>query len=126
MEEIKLEDNSDEIIKNNNKRNKIIGVITFIVSCVVIFGVAIAASKSGGSSTGDYLTYNNYVCIRDGMTYSQVVNVLGGNSGVLSTSSSYDGYTLSYYTWSNRSGTKCIVVGFENNKVCAKSQYGLR
>lgn len=126
MEEIKLEDNSDEITKNNNKRNIIIGVITFIISCVIIFSVFLLISKGSGSSTNDYLTYNNYVSIRDGMTYSQVVNVLGGNSGVLDTSSSYDGYTLSYYTWSNRSGTKCIVVGFENGKVCAKSQYGLR
>lgn len=126
MEEIKLEDNSDEIIKNNNKRNIIIGAITFIVLCVVVFVVAIAVSKSDGSSTGDYLTYDNYVSIRDGMTYSQVVNVLGGKSGVLDTSSSYGGYTLAYYTWKNRSGTKCIVVGFENGKVCAKSQYGLR
>lgn len=126
MEEIKLQDNSEEITKNNNKRNIIIGAMTFIVLCVIIFVVAISASKSGSSTAHDYLTYSNYVRIQDGMSYSQVVHILGDNDGMLDTSSSYGGYTLSYYTWSNNLGTKCIVVGFENGKVCAKSQIGLR
>lgn len=126
MEEIKLEDDNDQKIKSNNKKNIIIGIITFIISSVILFVVFIAVSKSGSSTAHDYLTYSNYVRIQDGMSYSQVVHVLGDHEGRLDTSSSYGGYTLSYYTWSNNSGTRCIVVGFENGKVCAKSQIGLR
>lgn len=60
------------------------------------------------------------------MSYSEVCDLLGGN-GKLDTSSGYGGYTLAYYSWEYNGLTvyRAIIVGFENGKVCAKSQVGL-
>ena len=80
---------------------------------------------SGCGFLDTYLTYENYSKIQAGMTYEEVVNVMQGNEGVLDTTSSYGGYTLSFYTWSDELGFKCIVVGFENGRVSTKSQTGL-
>lgn len=134
MEEIRLDNDHDEQSRNNNKNTKIIIAIAIMVIVVVLIGVILGFTldtnldESGNSGhTGTrYLTYRNYEKIQTGMSYSEVVNIFGGNQGVLSTSSSYGGYTLSFYTWSNSSGTICVSIGFENNRVCAKSQYGLR
>ena len=60
------------------------------------------------------------------MTYSEVVELFG-EQGVLDTQSSVAGYTLSYYTWEKDSYFDyiCVVIGFENVKVCSKTQVGL-
>jgi len=134
LEEIKLDNNHDEQPKKNNKNTRIIIAISIMVIIVVLIGVILGvtmdANSDGSGSSGHigtrYLTYRNYERIQNGMSYSEVVNIFGGNQGVLSTSSGYGGYTLSFYTWSNSSGTICVSVGYENNRVCAKSQYGLR
>ena len=107
----------------NNSTNYIVWIIVAVV-VIVIIGVVVGVlvSKTGGN---EYLTYDNYMKIKNGMSYSQVCAVLGGHSGTLDTTSSYGGYTMSIYMWSNSSGTKCIVVTFDNGAVSAKSQYGL-
>lgn len=122
MEEIQLNTQRNNPQKQKDK-NLLIGIIGFAVIFIAI--IAITVGLLNGSTSSNYLTYSNYSQIRNGMSYSQVVDILDGHQGVLDTSSSYEGYKLSYYTWSNSSGTKCIVVGFENGIVCAKSQYGL-
>lgn len=76
----------------------------------------------GGANSN--LTYSNYSKIENGMTYKEVVDMLG-EEGKLSTSGGSNSYYLEYYEWFNSSGTKIIVIGFENGRVCAKSQTGL-
>lgn len=120
VEEINLSNQINPTTQPNSNK-KIIGIVICIAVFVVIFAIII--SSTGGTKT--YLTYENYMKIQTGMTYSEVVKVLDNHQGDLDTSSSYGGYTLAYYTWTNNSGTRCIVVGFENGKVCTKSQYGL-
>lgn len=125
MEEIKLDDDLKKTSNKNNIKGFWIGVAGFLILFVIIVAVVVGVTKVDGSTNSNYLTYDNYIQIQNGMTYSQVVDILDGHEGILDTSSTVGGYTLSYYTWSNSSGTKCIVVGFENGSVCAKSQYGL-
>ena len=120
MEEINLGNQTNQPTHPNSNK-KIIGIVICIAVFVVI--LAIIISSPGGTKT--YLTYENYMKIQTGMTYGEVVKILNDHQGDLDTSASYGGYTLSYYTWTNSSGTRCIVVGFENGKVCTKSQYGL-
>ena len=97
--------------------------VTFVAVFVIVLSIILGSQSC--SSSSNYLTYDNYMQIQNGMTYSQVVEILDGHQGQLDTESGYGGYTLKYYSWTNNSGTRCIVVGFENNRVCAKSQYGL-
>jgi len=106
-----------------NKNKWIVAVIAFIIAFVVV--ISIILGSRGCSSSVSYLTYENYIKIQNGMSYSEVVEILDGHQGQLDTESGYGGYTLKYYSWTNSSSTRCIVVGFENNRVCAKSQYGL-
>lgn len=117
MEELEVEYEE----KPNNTSKKIIaivGVAIFIVPFIVMLCFFM-------SSDTQWLTYDNYCDIKNGMTYSEVVEVLDGHKGKLDTTSGYEGYTISFYTWQNSSGTKCIVVSFENGRVGGKSQYGL-
>ena len=120
MEEFNL-GNQTNPPTHTNINKKVIAIVICILVFVVIFAIII--SSTAGTKT--YLTYDNYRKIQTGMTYNEVVKVLDNHQGDLDISSSYGGYTLAYYTWTNNSGTRCIVVGFENGKVCAKSQYGL-
>jgi len=99
----------------------ILKLTTRIASVLIIF--ILVLFSSGCFST--YLTYENYSKIKNGMSYSEVVEILDNHEGELDTSAGYGGYTLSYYHWTSTSGSRCIVVGFENGRVCAKSQYGL-
>lgn len=122
MEEQKLNNESRYKIKKNNN---VLYIVSSIVILAAIVLVIFLIKQPNNISNNNYLTYSNYNKIKDGMRYSEVVEVLEGNDGKLSTSSSYAGYSLSYYEWSNSSGTKCIVVGFENGCVCVKTQYGL-
>ena len=99
----------------------VVAVVVFILGLILYLVFVVG----DGGSTINYLTYDNYTKIQNGMSYSEVVSILGNNEGTLDTSAGYGGYTLSYYTWQNASGTRYIVLGFENGRVCAKSQYGL-
>lgn len=133
MEEYNFNENSNSQSNNTHPTNKrttafVVLVAAVVIAIIVIVIVCVTLPDSNGNSivnSDSYLSYSNFSKIHNGMTYSEVVDILDGNKGELSTSSSYSGYTLAYYNWSNSSGTKCIVVGFENNKVCAKTQYGL-
>ena len=127
MEEIKINNDFDNSHNKNNNGTTIVIIGSFVLLALII-AIVVGFSGNGNGSNGfsNYLTYSNYTQIQNGMTYSEVVEILDGHDGVLDTSSGFGGYTFSYYTWSNNSGTKCIVIGFENGKVCSKSQYGLR
>lgn len=110
-----------ETMPNPNRKNgailgSIVASIIFVILLIVII------SPSGGYS--GTLTYENYMKINNGMSYSAVCDIFD-SSGELSSTAGSGGYTLSYYTWQNSSGTRIVVVGFENGQVCAKSQVGL-
>lgn len=105
------------------KNKWIWATVAFVAVFVIVLSITLGSR--GCSSNINYLTYDNYMKIQTGMTYTEVVEILDGHQGQLDTESGYGGYTLKYYTWTNSSGTRCIVVGFENGRVCAKSQYGL-
>lgn len=100
------------------KKNK---VSKFIVSVLMLITLLCFTACSDIDSN---LTYSSYSKIENIMSYEEVVDILG-EEGKLSTSAGSSGYYLEYYEWSNHSGTKIIVIGFENGRVCAKSQTGL-
>lgn len=123
MEEINL---TPEKQPNNTTLKVLLCIGCFFILFFVLFFTMEFLAGENSPMPSSYLTYNNYQEIENGMTYTQVVNIFENHDGELVSSSGYGGYTLDYYTWSNSSGTKVVSIGFENGKVCAKSQIGLR
>lgn len=115
MEEMQI--NCKDSPKRNGK-----WVILVVGICLIIIITVLCCMLPTGSQ---WLTYENYLKIKTGMTYNQVVDVLDNHQGELYINSNYEGYTMSVYTWQNSSGLKCIIVTFDNGEVSAKSQYGL-
>lgn len=73
----------------------------------------------------DNVNYESFSKIKNGMTYSEVVKIFNGEQGELSTTTSYEDYTISYYTWADEDDFESATICFENGKVTAKSQFGL-
>lgn len=104
-----------------NKQKTIIVTIT-VISLIVVFFVILFSALSCDPSP---INYENYLKVQNGMTYREVKAIFE-RDGELTLSGGFDDYSLSYYTWENAAGNKIIVVGFANNRVCTKSQVGLR
>ncbi|MBQ2701671.1 MAG: DUF3862 domain-containing protein [Clostridia bacterium] len=103
---------------STNKSNvgKIIGIIIAIIAAIFIF-IAIKDS---------HMSLRNYEKIKEGMTYEQVVDILGGKEGEISADSSYGGYSSSAYIWTDTFENRVITVIFFQNKVLSKAQSGLK
>ena len=122
--------------KQKKKRH---GCLTLIVGIIIFFGFIVAAiigsvsmnngiqkSVSGVSSDSEYITLEEYNKIENGMSYEEVVEIIGSN-GVESATSSVEGYTTSIYTWyGNGTAGSNANVTFTNGKVFGKAQVGLR
>ena len=106
----------------NSAPSPITKVVIVSIIIGVVLGIIIVIVKLNGEG---YLSYENYLKINNGMTYSEVVEVLDGHEGELSVSSSYTGYSATVYTWTNSDSTKIITVYFDNNRVTSKAQVGL-
>lgn len=72
------------------------------------------------------ITLQEFESIQTGMSYEQVCEIVGG-TGEISSQSSVAGYEMAIYIWEG-SGTlgANANVTFQNGKVCAKAQFGLK
>lgn len=72
----------------------------------------------------DKMTLEKFNKIQTGMTYKQVVEIIGSD-GTLSTESSYGNQSMQIYYWYASNGISNATISFTNGKVSAKSQIGL-
>ena len=110
-------------------------VLRGVLLAILIIGV-IGAAVSPGDETNTTetgtsivqeqtkMTLEKFNKIETGMTYQQVVNIVG-EEGTLSTESSYANQTMKVYYWYASNGISNATVSFMNGKVTAKSQLGL-
>lgn len=96
---------------------------TFIISMIFVIIIA----SSGGSRANSGFTYENFLKIQNGMTYTEVCDILGSR-GVQQSNTEVEGYSLTVYSWEKNSTFSYanVVVMFENGKVTSKSQVGLQ
>lgn len=110
----------------------LIAILVFIiVICGTVFGTlsfnaSVQKEISGVSEDSEYITLDEYNQIQSGMTYEQVVEIVGseGNPTVQS-----DGAGTSYqmYTWyGNGTAGSNANVTFLNGTVTSKAQIGLK
>lgn len=71
------------------------------------------------------ITFPEYMKIRAGMTYDEVVSVIGGYGERLSSVSSY-GHSMSMYSWDGvgKIGASAVIT-FSDGKVYSQAEYGL-
>lgn len=79
---------------------------------------------TSSSSESQLVTMAEYNQIYDGMSYADVVIIIGSHGEELSRSSTAD-YTITMYAWTNKNGSNMTAM-FENGKLTTKSQLGLR
>lgn len=112
------------------------GILITILVFIVLMGGGIAASKSmsdkaqkdasGVSDESEYITKEEFNKIESGMTYEEVVQIIG-SSGSLSSKVDSDVVVIEIYTWygNGMAGSNANVT-FQNGKVTAKAQIGLK
>lgn len=84
----------------------------------------VGKAQLGIITSSSEITLEMYNSIETGMTYDEVVSVLGENGAFLSNSKILDSIS-EIYTWSGTSlGSSCNIT-FQDGKVIAKAQYGL-
>ena len=112
-------------------------VITFILILVVIGAIA-GASGNGNKSTNstqtsttveqkqEKLNLEKFNKIETGMTYQQVVDIIGEEGTVLSESEIANIKTI-IYSWNEEGSIGANAnITFQNGKVTAKAQFGLK
>ncbi len=117
-------------------------IVILVSGLAIVLGVGAAASIKGGSAVN--LVWNNYKNtipseenrenkitlekfnqIENGMTYEEVVSIIG-EEGTLSTESSYGNQTMRIYSWYASDGISNATITFMNGNVKGKSQIGLK
>ena len=101
---------------------------------IALICVAVAASNgtnnnsttpTSTNTTVQKATLEKFNKIETGMTYQEVVDIMG-EEGTLSTESSYGSQTMKIYYWYASNGISNATISFMNGEVSAKSQIGLK
>ena len=125
---------SAKICPHCGKKLKSSAFRIFIGILILLMGIGIIAS-SGENNTSQTnantieiqqqkITLEKFNRLENGMTYEQVVNIIG-EEGTLSTESSYGKESFKIYYWKAANGISNATISFSNGKLTAKSQIGL-
>ncbi len=132
---------NDKTTKKKKNKGKITGIVPgllLIMFITIIVGFVNLTStqtnsnptnvnedkNSSNNSKGALITLDEFNKIETGMSYKDVVNIIGAN-GTLSSESSIGNYTTQIYTWYGSVFGANANVTFQNGKVIGKAQAGL-
>ena len=132
---------NDKTTKKKKNKGKITGIVPgllLIIFIAIIVGFVNLTStqtnsnptnvnedkNSNNNSKGALITLDEFNKIETGMSYEDVVNIIGSN-GTLSSESSIGNYTTQIYTWYGSVFGANANVTFQNGKVVGKAQAGL-
>lgn len=84
-------------------------------------------SNNTASSKKNYITKADFDKISNGMTYEEVKKIIGCDGELMSeVGSKGEQYYTVVYNWKGKDGISNAVFEFQDNKLIAKSQVGLR
>ncbi len=124
---------SAKVCPKCGKKLKHTGLRVFIGIIVIFIGIGAIMSSNDNTTTQtgtdivqtqEKITLEKFNKIETGMTYQQVVDIIG-EEGTLSTESAYGDQSMQIYYWYASNGISNATVSFINAKVTAKSQIGL-
>lgn len=117
--------------KNLKSHGCLAGVSIFL--CVIVVCIFIAAlsgskdeiSEDISEATAELITLDEFNTIQNGMSYEEVVEIIGSEGEASSTATVGD-ITTSIYMWKGKGSIGANAnVTFIDNKVSAKAQFGL-
>lgn len=117
--------------KNLKSHGCLAGVSIFL--CVIVACIFIAAlsgskdeiSEDISEATAELITLDEFNTIQNGMSYEEVVEIIGSEGEASSTATVGD-ITTSIYMWKGKGSVGANAnVTFIDNKVSAKAQFGL-
>ncbi len=111
------------------------GITAILLIALICVAVAASNGTNNNSTTPastnttvqkqEKATLEKFNKIETGMTYQEVVDIMG-EEGTLSTESSYGSQTMKIYYWYASNGISNATISFMNGEVSAKSQIGLK
>ncbi len=129
-------DKKAKICPNCKRPQKKAGCLTFIIAFIIVVGAggiiaslqnnAIQKNVSGVSNDSEYITLDEYNAIKNGMSYEDVVKLIG-SEGTSTSESSVGDITVKIITWygNGMAGSNANVT-FTNDEVTGKAQIGLK
>lgn len=120
------------------RREKVIGISVIVLSIIGSVWIVYVSNQIQAiiknpfasnpliesSQVKPVVTMKEYLAIKDGMSYQEVVRIIGA-SGVELSRSDIAGFTTVMYEWSNENGSSMNAM-FQNNQLSVKSQFGLQ
>ncbi|MCM1112189.1 MAG: hypothetical protein NC399_02925 [Muribaculum sp.] len=126
--------------KDRNHGMAIAGIVLNAVAVIIMILIFAAGSSVGSSQPAnsvreavesaqeeekDFITYEEFDSIENGMTYEQVVDIVGYDGTVMS-SVDLANINTTMYCWYGVDGITNANVTFQNNAVVSKAQFGLK
>lgn len=124
---------SAKVCPQCGKKLKHAGVRIVIGIIVAVVGICLLAGDTTKTTSTPQIsneqnqakaTMDKFNQIKTGMTYKEVVKIVG-EEGSLSTESSYGDQSMQIYYWYASNGISNMTISFMNGIVNAKSQIGL-
>ena len=106
------------------QRKSTLGLIFGGIIIFIGFIVIATSGNDNSDETKCSITLDEFNQIENGMTYNQIVEIVGCE-GTLSTDSSYGDSNMKIYYWYADNGVSNATFSFMNNALTAKSQIGL-
>jgi hypothetical protein len=96
----------------------------YVIITVLIFGSICVCLNMSNLGSNPVVTMDKFNKIQSGMSYQQVVNIIG-KQGEESSRVDVSGYNTVLYMWQNGDGTNMNAM-FQNDKLVSKAQFGLK
>ena len=111
-----------------------IALVLSLVAVLSACGSGTATTSSGASKSSsvvstakNYITKADYDQIQNGMSYEDVVKIIGSDGEQMSeTGTKGDEYYTVVYDWKGKDGASNAVMEFQGDKLQTKSQIGLQ
>lgn len=107
------------------KRNLIVSITSMVIIIVLVLCYSFSRMQKSNISNDAKLNIDNYNQIQIGMSYYEVVEILGKSKGASILSNENRNIEMHNHKWANKGNTKDIMIMFKNNKVYSKGQAGL-